>query len=311
MKDHRRDLLEGSLSWLVANLRFFDLPSKEEDGAEVSISIDTKRKAFGELCLTLFLMSRLQARSCPEFGLIHRHIKEAISDPYFSHDMMNRPNLLPFYLMVFLALRAAGENVCEQGQRLQRMVDFGLIDSIERTPWNQIDLRYYLDSADLEHRIADFGSLLRLSSARRPPPISHIRNIDVYALTHIIFHTTDFGRRSMEEVWPGQRTRELERFVTLLLGVFLRCRDWDLVSELLICCRCLGIEPKPMVALAWRGLGEAQRAAGDVPGLEFQEGLAAEGVDGRPAGLDRFRENYHPTMVTFFASLLYAEHNVE
>lgn len=302
MRRHLERLLDGTLTWLTENLEQFELPQEEEDRLAGSILIDKRRKAFGELALALLLLSRFRfSRRRPERERILDYVATRVREPYFAFDMMRRPNLFPLYVMVLLALEANGQTLPGLRERLQRVLDFGFIDALERTPWNQIDLRYYMDLAGIRHRMSSYTDLYRLSSAGRFPSLAHLRNIDVYALTHILFHLADFGRKDLRPIL-AERFAETRDVVGWLLGLYIHRGNGDLVGELLICCRCLKFAPATFHTAGWACLAALQTAEGDIPDCGFALSNLPEDVGA--AARQRFLSNYHPTLVTLLASTL-------
>ncbi|HEX3552958.1 MAG TPA: hypothetical protein VIA62_06985 [Thermoanaerobaculia bacterium] len=302
MRGHLHGLFDGTLNWLTENLEQFDLPQEEDDRLAGNILIDKRRKAFGELALALLLLNRFRfTRRCPERGRILDYVATRAQEPYFAFDMIRRPNLFPLYLMVLLALEANGRILPGFRKRLQRVLDFGFIDALERTPWNQIDLRYYLDLAGLRHSMPNYASLYRLSSASRFPALTHLRNIDVYALTHIIFHLADFGRQDLRPIL-AERFAETRDVIGWLLGLYVHRGNGDLVAELLICCRCLEFAPATFHSAGWACLAALQTGEGDIPDCGFALSNLPESAGA--AARQRFLDNYHPTLVTLLAAIL-------
>ncbi len=298
----QKALLDGTLIWLTENIEQFDLPQEEDDRLAGNITIDKRRKAFGELALVLLLLSRFSfTRWRPEFQRILSYVEAQAREPYFTFDMMRRPNLFPLYLMVLIALEANGRSLPAFRGRLQRVLDFGFLDALERTAWNQIDLRYYLDLAGLRHRMPSYASLYRVSSAGRFPALAHLRNIDVYALTHILFHLADFGRKDLKPIL-AERLTETRDVVGTLLGLYVHRGNGDLVAELLICCRCLEFSPVTFHSAGWACLASLQTEEGDIPDCGFLPSKQPDGVDA--AARHRFLSNYHPTLVTLLATAL-------
>ncbi|HJQ37791.1 MAG TPA: hypothetical protein VKB93_11695 [Thermoanaerobaculia bacterium] len=295
--------ITGCLDWLTANLDSFELPSQEDDEAAGEAFIELRRKAFGELALAVMLMSRDRAvRATPQFGRMLDYVESRVRAPEYAFNMARRPNLFPFYVTILVGLEACGRSFPEQRFMIQRVLDFGLMDRIERSAWHQLDLRYYLDRGNFRHRLPGYGSLYRSSSIRELPPIPHLRGIDVYALTHMLFYMADFGRRDLRPILDGgfERTREE---VALLLGTYVREQDWDMVAELLICCRCLDHCSHPLFELAWKGLLGAQRPDGALP-LRTFDPESPELADPEKAERYQFINLYHTTLVGLFAAVL-------
>jgi hypothetical protein len=299
--------ISNSLDWLTAHLNFFALPSQEEDEAAEEILIDRQRKAFGELALACMLMSRYsQMKASPQFEKALDHIESQVRKPEYSFNMVRRLNLFPFYLTVFAGLEECGRTFPEHRFAIQRVLDFGHVAAIERTSWGQIDLRFFLDCGGFKHSIPDYKLLYRVSSIYGPAPIPYLRDLDVYALTHILFYMADFGRRDLRPIL-AERFDRTRKEVALLLGAYTYEKDWDLVAELLICCLSLDYRPSPLFELAWQGLLISQEPDGKIP-MKLFDPQSRELADPRTAAAYQFKNAYHSTLVGLFAAMMELNH---
>lgn len=295
-------VVERALAWIAANLASFRLPTIEDDENAGAATIEERRKAFGELCLASMLMSRSAATPLhPHRAAISAHIFGEIrrTDAFF--DMMRRPALFPLYVTLVTTMGARGAGFERERGAIQRILDRGHIDAVDRTPWNMLDVGYFLDLGGFRHGLPDPATLYPLSIACRLPPIPDMRRADVYAITHILFFLSDFGRLDMRERL-GSRYAATCEYVELLLAVETSRSDWDLVGELLLSCACLGIEPEPQTGLAWEALDGAQMEGGQIPGPEHDTAGRGES-DLTPEPEDDFRHNYHPTLVALIAAV--------
>ena len=120
---------------------------------------------------------------------------------------------------------------------------------------------------------------------------------DAYALTHTVFHLTDFGAD------PGGLPQELQEYLHLWLPVWVEMvtetKTWDLLAELLIVDACL--TTPQAYPQAWRLLALAQHPDGMVPG----------GTTTAPRDPEQtFRHHYHPTLVAVIAGTLAVSRSV-
>jgi hypothetical protein len=307
LENNLGSFISNSLDWVIANLNFFTLPSREEDEAAEEILIDRQRKAFGELVLGCMLMSRYsKTRASPQFKKALDYIESQVRKPEYSFNMVRRLNLFPFYLTVLAGLEECGKTFPEHRFALQRVLDFGHVAAIERTSWGQIDLRYFLDYGGFKHSIPDYQLLYRVSSIYGLAPIPYLRDLDVYALTHILFYMADFGRRDLRPILAERFDRTREE-VALLLGTYTYGKDWDLVAELLICCLCLDYRPSPLFGLAWQGLLTSQEPDGKIP-MKTLDPESRELADPRTAAAYQFKNAYHSTLVGLFAAMMEFDH---
>ncbi|WP_030853633.1 DUF6895 family protein [Streptomyces sp. NRRL S-475] len=115
-----------------------------------------------------------------------------------------------------------------------------------------------------------------------------------YALTHVVFHLTDWGRASGEV--PSDLTSYLAHWLPAWLDTCLDARMWDLSCELLaVAASVPGLPDDAVPADAWERIAAAQDASGALP------------EEGDPAGPEQyFTHHYHSTLMAAFAAALTA-----
>ncbi|MET8459043.1 DUF6895 family protein [Streptomyces parvulus] len=121
-----------------------------------------------------------------------------------------------------------------------------------------------------------------------------------YALTHVVFHVTDWGGRP-EGVPPGLADYLLH-WLPPWLDTCLEARMWDLGCELLAVAASLPRPPGPDVLdEAWQRLAAAQDPSGAIP----EEGVVQDAAGEHP-GIDPydFTDCYHSTLMGVFAAAL-------
>ncbi|GHE99932.1 DUF6895 family protein [Streptomyces fumanus] len=112
-----------------------------------------------------------------------------------------------------------------------------------------------------------------------------------YALTHVVFHLTDWGRAEEAGV-PGRLTAYLAHWLPPWIDTCLEAGQWDLACELLaVAASVPGTAGPPLLQEAWRRLAAAQRPSGALP-----EEAAFEG--------EGFAYSYHSTLMAVFAAAL-------
>ncbi|MFF8883150.1 DUF6895 family protein [Streptomyces flaveolus] len=110
-----------------------------------------------------------------------------------------------------------------------------------------------------------------------------------YAVTHTVFHLTDWGRDPAG--LPRNMAAYLTRWLPVWTDVWSEVCQWDLVGELLFVGCCL---PEPSTELGdWQHLAEIQHSDGLMP-------ADSQDVDDDPAV--RFTEHQHSTIVAAVAS---------
>ncbi|WP_181794593.1 DUF6895 family protein [Streptomyces sp. WELS2] len=140
-------------------------------------------------------------------------------------------------------------------------------------------------------RVPDWERLVQATWLAATPQPWHIDWETAYALTHTVFHITDWGRRP--EALPRPLTAYLTRWLPVWTDIWTETRHWDLVAELLAVGACL---PEPHIDLDdWQRMERTQHPDGLFP------------VDGRPLEEDpatRFRDHYHSTTVSAIAATI-------
>ena len=116
-----------------------------------------------------------------------------------------------------------------------------------------------------------------------------------YALTHTVFHLTDWGR--LPHRVPADVRDYLASWLPAWLDTCLEDEQWDLGCELLAVAASLPDRPHRAVAdQAWQRIAQAQDDSGAIP--EVGADLA-----GRPVERT-FRSCYHSTLAAAFAAVL-------
>lgn len=110
----------------------------------------------------------------------------------------------------------------------------------------------------------------------------------LYAMTHTVFHLTDWGTRPDD--LPAHLQTYLHAWLPVWMEVYLEAGQWDLLAELVIVDLCL-TEPDhyPQV---WNALAGAQQPDGLLPAGPGQVPTTAAKA---------FRDHYHPTLVAVIA----------
>ncbi|MEU6547176.1 hypothetical protein [Streptomyces sp. NPDC046859] len=140
------------------------------------------------------------------------------------------------------------------------------------------------------HRPEDASRVLRRTwLGGLPEPWTFERSAG-YALTHVVFHLTDWGRA------PGAVPPDLSAYLAHWLPAWLdTCLDagmWDLSCELLVVAASLPDPPDPGVLRdAWPRIADAQCASGALPQQEYGDGREPD-----------FLHCYHSTLMAAFAA---------
>ncbi|MET9776989.1 hypothetical protein ABZ023_22425 [Streptomyces sp. NPDC006367] len=123
-----------------------------------------------------------------------------------------------------------------------------------------------------------------------------------YALTHVVFHLTDWGRTARGV--PPHLATYLRHWLPPWLDTCLEARMWDLSCELLAVAASVPQPPPPAVLRdAWQRLAAAQHPSGTVP----EEGAVQDAAAPAPAKDPYdFTDCYHSTLMAAFAAALTA-----
>nr|WP_205614953.1 hypothetical protein [Streptomyces harenosi] len=128
-----------------------------------------------------------------------------------------------------------------------------------------------------------------------------------YALTHVVFHLTDWGRAA--DGLPADLVAYLTHWLPPWLDTCGEARMWDLTCELLVVAASLpgrpGAAPGPDAREAWRRVAAAQDPAGAIPEVGPAPHERAGATGGGPAATgpaEDFADSYHSTLMAAFAA---------
>lgn len=114
--------------------------------------------------------------------------------------------------------------------------------------------------------------------------LARTTDYDAYIATHLIFYLTDVGRSPWPAELGGERGRAAA-WIGHLLALHLCRSHWDLVAELLLCWRALGLGDTPLTGYAWEELENSQDPTGVIPGPWWRDAESAP------------ETSYHTTLV--------------
>lgn len=288
-EEGREALLSGLLPWLVSNVSGFDPPQEDEisDPPE-RIEACQWRKAYAELGLALLLTRRApRLADDPSIQGLAETWLDSLDRRRVLFDIDRRPALFPLRVVIYATLRSLGHEDLVARAGIQRVLDRGYMDRRERNCWEKVDLKYYLDLGGLRHRIPGFSRLLAESSLAAGPALPYATRFDLYALTHLVFGLSGFGRtpdlpRSVPDV---------DGYSRAALALCLSMEDWDLVGEFLASRICLGLAGGGIDRAAALALADAQDPQGFIPGRGAPDGYE------KVSDSELFFDVYHPTLV--------------
>jgi hypothetical protein len=297
----RARLTSGVLSWLVSQLDQFDPPQEDRvrDVAPERIQPCRSRKAFGELGAALRLAQRAPTlRDHPDTLRLRQAWLAMAERRAIFFDIRRRHHLFPHAGVALATMQA----LCTETEGLRRTLQSVLarkfMDRTERSAWQKLDLKYYFDAGGLTHAFPSDEALLGASCLCDPPSLADVHVVDLYAITHLIFHLTDFGRHPL----PGCGTAPSKVIADYVAGALAMClyeRDYDLATEFLICRSCLSGSAEDLDRVAADAICAAQNPAGFLPDRRWLAGMPATG-DADTDRQETFFAVYHPTLVALF-----------
>jgi hypothetical protein len=289
---------ENIFKWIENNLYHFRLEF-DKDTKNIKII-----KPFAELMhLCALYKQKFKNVNDSRISKIITFCSENVSRSGYIDRLMRDHNLFLTGLTIYTSLREYGIESAKLRHSLINLLPHTV--NIELLPFRQIELIDALDKANLvpstvKNSSRLLESILQSSSLYKISSPFFLNEQDVYALTHAIFYTSDFGLKSIIKL-PKLRLLNIKSSIEELLAIYLRKKNWDLVAELLLCCYCLRSFPSPIYNIAWKMLLNAQRKDGSIPGPYFHNEQKKD-----IKNFDRyyFEENYHTTLVTALACFL-------
>ncbi|GGX28699.1 DUF6895 family protein [Streptomyces lomondensis] len=288
-----RQPAEAALAWLSARRADFALG---DDALAADGEVNRSWKPLGELALMCAAVTRNTAPSDP----LHARAADLLA---FAWEETGRGELLarlqrlePFAtypLEVYAALAstglrhpgyeaAAGVVARTRGWQLTEQTAtrrLGVLNAEERTGVRRSD------GMPRALRSTWLGGL--------PEPWTFERDSG-YALTHVVFHLTDWGRAGPAGL-PPDLAAYLADWLPPWLDTCLDARMWDLGCELLAVAASLPDLPEPAVLRdAWERIAAAQHPSGALP----EEGDSDDGVE------PDFARHYHSTLMAVYAAAL-------
>ena len=245
----------------------------------------------------------------PAIRQIIDFLDELQRDRRLADRALRMPSEFVLFSDVYGSLRALKREYPPLGELLQRALDAGLPQRMERPPHRLMDVGLTLELGGLRHSWPAMESLYPQSIAAGLDSAHYLDEAALYALTHVIMFLFGFGTRPSPAL-TGQDRARLAPVLADLLICMCQEQHWDLLTELLICWDCLDLAPTPLVEGAWSALLAKQRPDGAVPGPV--EALRLYELSGRhpdpetdPA-LD-FAYHYHTTLLAIIAGTLHRQ----
>jgi hypothetical protein len=305
MKDHalraRLDQVEArALSWLAQHLGYFN-PLKYTEMLKLDLAI----KASAELALLCDYALGQRAGREADYEQLASFLWSEVFCANEVRDYLLTAELGLLTFNFYASLRQCGYRDEDYERRLRALLDEGYVLASERIPTRDLDFIHSLQKLGFEYSREDASQTYAKSLLSRHPSLYPLTTDDIYAITHVIFFVTDFGRMpgGFSEGDVGYLSASLPR----LLRYYLRKHNWDLVAELIICLQAVGLSRVPEYDHALGLLLSAQADDGSFPGPIGDEGgrLWGEAKEVAKSATDswqRFHDNYHTTLVSIIAA---------
>jgi hypothetical protein len=290
-------ILEQALTWLSRHLEW--LAPQQWDR-------HLRARPFpGTTVLELLVL----CRRLPAGPLTHRLTEQCldaaqavVDDPAFVTGLYRADAVFTYRVWLLALLAEAGRPVYELNDAVQSLLDTGCGDltNLGRQPFATLELRYALDLGGFTSGLPDLRQLYsRTMLAHRADPL-YVSDAEAYAITHILFYISDFGRRTPFAGDPAGLAR-LRGLIGTLLGIYLARNDLDLSAELMLCAQLVGMGEHELVRHGWRRLADAQRDGGQIPGPLYRQD-AQDRLSGEKADAYTFGTCYHTTVVAALAA---------
>ncbi|KOG42476.1 DUF6895 family protein [Streptomyces resistomycificus] len=280
----------GAIEWLYAHRDGFRL----EPDVDPEVGFLERFKPVGELALICKVLFREGVA-----GSHQSHLARELLDHAWQHTLAGGRMLVrgqrtepisPIPFEVYLPFRELGysQPELERAARLNhRLLGYA---AFEMTPVRRLGLSAFQRRFGLPPQPPEAELVGRTWLGRTPEPWTVEGHI-AYAITHTVFHLTDWGERP--EGLPPPVADYLATWLPVWLDDWLDLQRWDLLGELLVVDACL---PRPTLdERAWEGFAAAQRSDGAMPALRTMPRGEPEEV---------FDVIYHPTLVAAFASVM-------
>lgn len=204
------------------------------------------------------------------------------------------PSSYPYELVRKGLLAGCGISVDDlASHRALIRLGHGGITSPTRPPSAVLELRWAqrLLGAEVVDGDTD-ADLYRRDVLTQHLDLARTTDYEAYIATHLIFYLTDLGRSP----WPASLNGDRDRasvWIHHLLALHLCRPHWDLVAELLLCWRALGLPDTELTGYAWAQLHDSQNPGGVIPGPWWQDTASAP------------QTSYHTTLVAALAAAVW------
>lgn len=290
----QQNMLDGILCWLKNNINGF-IPQIDTNSRPEHISPDISVKAFSELGLALMFAHRSQTIvDRKEFKELRKLWISILYEKSFFSDIRRKLQFFPHMTLTYAALETMGKEDLKVKKDLQSVMQNQYMDRVERSAWDKLDMKYYTEAAGLKNQFPSYENLYNASMLHHLPSLSYATRHDLYGLTHLLFHFSDFSRRNMKD-FAKDTYEEIQKYVDASLSLCVIEQDWDLVEELLINQYCMRKRFDSFDRHAAKSVKYIQSVSGFIPGRKWVQSCWEDETYDK--NTFSFNDVYHPTIV--------------
>ncbi|GAB2981177.1 DUF6895 family protein [Saccharothrix stipae] len=281
-----------ALAWAWSRRDWFRLP---HDVLDPAVSVDASVKPLAELAQTAVALQRFSAPGEPRHRLAAdclRFAWDELDRGRLLYDLLRGEPAATYPLEIYVFFHRAGLRHPPLEELVSFLTGTRAWPATEQVPTRVLGVRRALGELGIGH-VRDHAELVgRTWLGGLPEPWA----MDVhagYALTHDVFHLTDWGARP--EGLPEHLADYLAAWLPAWVETWMEERHWDLSGELLAVDALL---PRPTAGRdTWRRYADAQDEDGSVPavGSWVRPGMTP---------VEAFAVCHHATLVAAFAATL-------
>ena len=293
-----RPRLDAAIGWVEGHCHAFD-PFHGDRAYRATLG-----QRSSELGVALYVHASIFPSERRRLDPLVDYLDRVRERPELTHRVVRNPGEFVLNADLYGLLRLLGRDDASHRDLLQRAVDAGFLDHVERHPHRELDVRLALEWAGLSHGWPSVQELvLRSPLIRRRPSPLFLDEAAVYALTHIVLFATDFGIAG-ERLCDAETLAPLAAVVPALAVAACADRHWDLAGELLICHDALDLPRSALWREVWEAFLGQQLENGAFPGPEAALKKAAS--DQGPPTPEQLEEAhiahcYHTTLIGWIA----------
>jgi hypothetical protein len=287
------DFVLRALTWL-------NRYSREFSRCRIDGTVEPDRlKALAELAVMLFCYVRATGdRQSDPVQRIIGTLTRVQNNEAFQQLPLRSPDEFVPVCDVYSGLRLVGHDVAEQRAILERVINSGILNQIDRLPQGHMEVQLSVESAGL-------GASWKPQRQRALAPIPDailLGDDQAYALTHTIMFQTDFGAHP-ERLGSHALLRDR---LSMLLIRYCRERSYDLLAETLLCWDAIRLSQTPLTNGAWNVFLLGQDRWGGFPSRHESNAPVDPNKRPRPSRRSRFFRHYHTTLLAVIAGCLHA-----